>query len=113
MGEVLWQRRHPKEIAPTLNKLEPQKVKEPKRKNLMRIFVVLICSLGLVSGAHGAQQEENKQKRKQPQTVQHAPPCTTGAGAGPKKTSMGADRGKKRQTSLRAAEGSQGKTGKA
>src|SRR6266536_2313224 len=115
MGEVLWQRRHPKEIAPTLNKLEPQKVKEPKRKNLMRIFVVLICSLGLVSGAHGAQQEENKQKKKQPQTVQHAPPSTTGhatgAGAGPKKTSMGAYQGKKGQTSMGAYEGQKGKKG--
>src|SRR5437899_4403572 len=117
MGEVLWQRRHPKEIAPTLNKLEPQKVKEPKRKNLMRIFVVLICSLGLVSGAHGAQQEENKQKKKQPQTVQHAPPSTTGhatgAGAGPKKTSMGAYQGKKGQTSMGAYEGQKGKAGQA
>src|SRR6266571_4984449 len=115
MGEVLWQRRHPKEIAPTLNKLEPQKVKEPKRKNLMRIFVVLICSLGLVSGAHGAQQEENKQKKKQPQTVQHAPPSTTGhatgAGAGPKKTSMGAYQGKKGQTPMGAYEGQKGKKG--
>src|SRR2546422_909943 len=116
MGEVLWQRRHPKEIAPTLNKLEPQKVKALKRKNLMRIFVVLICSLGLVSGAHGAQQEENKQKKKQPQTVQHAPPSTTGhatgAGAGPKKTSMGAYEGKKGQTSMGAYEGQKGKVGK-
>src|SRR6266568_3543418 len=116
MGEVLWQRRHPKEIAPTLNKLEPQKVKEPKRKNLMRIFVVLICSLGLVSGAHGAQQEENKQKKKQPQTVQHAPPSTTGhatgAGAGPKKTSMGDYKGKKGQTSMGAYEGQKGKAAK-
>src|SRR5213080_1509632 len=113
MGEVLWQRRHPKEIAPTLNKLEPQKVKEPQRKNLMRIFVVLICSLGLVSGAHGAQQEENKQKKKQPQTVQHAPPSTTGhatgAGAGPKKTSMGAYQGKKGQTQMGAYEGQKSK----
>src|SRR5438128_11997952 len=111
MGEVLWQRRHPKEIATTLNKLEPQKVNEPKMKNLMRIFVVLICSLGLVSGAHGAQQEENKQKKKQPQTVQHAPPSTTGAGAGPKKTSMGAYQGKKGQTSMGAYEGQKGKKG--
>src|SRR5438128_410189 len=115
MGEVLWQRRHPKEIAPTLNKLEPRKVKALKRKNLMRIFVVLICSLGLVSGAHGAQQEENKQKKKQPQTVQHAPPSTTGhatgAGAGPKKTSMGAYEGKKGQTSMGAYEGQKGKKG--
>src|SRR6266542_3844129 len=81
----------------------------------MRIFVVLICSLGLVSGAHGAQQEENKQKKKQPQTVQHAPPSTTGhatgAGAGPKKTSMGAYQGKKGQTSMGAYEGQKGKKG--
>ena len=78
----------------------------------MRIFVVLICSLGLVSGAHGAQQEENKQKKKQPQTVQHAPPSTTGAGASPKKTSMGAYQGKKGQTSMGAYEGQAGKAAK-
>src|SRR6266498_589201 len=81
----------------------------------MRIFVVLVCSLGLVSVAYGAQQEENKQKKKQPQTVQHAPPSTTGhatgAGAGPKKTSMGAYQGKKGQTSIGAYEGQKGKKG--
>jgi hypothetical protein len=80
----------------------------------MRIFVVLICSLGLVGVAYAAQQEENKQqKKKQPQTVQHAPPSTTGrptgAGAGPKKTSMGAYQGKKGQTSMGAYEGQKGK----
>src|SRR6266498_2679848 len=81
----------------------------------MRIFVVLVCSLGLVSVAYGAQQEENKQKKKQPQTVQHAPPSSTGhatgAGAGPKKTSMGAYQGKKGQTSIGAYEGQKGKKG--
>jgi hypothetical protein len=82
----------------------------------MRIFVVLICSLGLVSVAYGAQQEQNKQqKKKQPQTVQHAPPPTTGhptgAGAGPKKTSMGAYQGKKGQTSGGAYQGQKGKKG--
>jgi len=82
----------------------------------MRIFVVLICSLALVSVAYGAQQEENKQKKKQAQTVQHAPPSTTGhatgAGAGPKKTSMGAYEGKKGQTSTRTYEGQTGKAAK-
>src|SRR4030095_463750 len=82
----------------------------------MRIFVVLICSLGLVSVAYGAQQEENKQqKKKQPQTVQHAPPSTkghpTGAGAGTKKTSMAAYEGKKGQTSAETYQGQKGKKG--
>jgi hypothetical protein len=45
----------------------------------MKIFVVLICSVALVNVAYGAQQEENKQKKKQPQTVQHAPRSTAGA----------------------------------
>src|SRR5438132_6039901 len=85
-------------------------------KKLMRIFVVLICSLGLVSVAYTAQPEENKsQKKKQPQTVQHAPPTTTGhatgAGASPKKTSMGAYEGKKGQTSTGAYQGQKGKQG--
>src|SRR5438128_2704730 len=85
-------------------------------KKLMRIFVVLICSLGLVSVAYTAQPEENKsQKKKQPQTVQHAPPTTTGhatgAGASPKKTSMGAYEGKKGQTSTGAYQGQKGKHG--
>jgi hypothetical protein len=85
-------------------------------KKLMRIFVVLICSLGLVSVAYTAQPEENKsQKKKQPQTVQHAPPSTTGhpagAGAGPKKTQMGAYEGKKGQTSMGAYQGQTSKKG--
>ena len=85
-------------------------------KKLMRIFVVLICSLGLVSVAYTAQPEQNKsQKKKQPQTVQHAPPTTTGhatgAGASPKKTSMGAYEGKKGQTSTGAYHGQKGKKG--
>jgi hypothetical protein len=86
----------------------------------MRIFVVLICSLALVSVAHGAQQEENKkQKKKQPQTVQHAPPSATrhptGPGAGPRKTSTAAyegQKGKKGQTSTGAYEGQRGKAAK-
>ncbi len=81
----------------------------------MKIFVVLICSLGLVSGAYGAQQEENKQKKKQPPTAQHAPRPTaghaTGAGAGPKKTSMGAYQGKKGQGSMGTYQGQKGKHG--
>src|SRR5437660_6101452 len=86
-------------------------------KKLMRIFVVLICSLGIVSVAYTAQPEENKsQKKKQPQTVQHAPPTTTGhatgAGASPKKTSMGAYEGKKGQTSTGTYQGQTGKAAK-
>ena len=76
----------------------------------MRIFVITLCSLALATGAYSAQQEENKQqKKKQPQAVQHAPRPTaghaTGAGAGPKKTSMGAYQGKKGQPSTEAYQG--------
>ena len=83
-------------------------------KKLMKIFVALICSLGLVSVAYSAQPEENKpQKKKQAPTAQHAPQPTTGhvtgAGAGPKKTSMGAYEGKKGQTSIGASQGQKGK----
>jgi hypothetical protein len=81
----------------------------------MKIFVVLICSLGLVSGAYCAQEKENKQKKKQPPTAQHAPRPTaghaTGAGAGPKKTSMGAYEGKKGQGSMGTYQGQKGKHG--
>src|SRR5206468_461185 len=85
-------------------------------KKLMKIFVALICSLGLVSVAYSAQPEENKpQKKKQAPTAQHAPQPTTGhvtgAGAGPKKTSMGAYEGKKGQTSMEAYQGQKGKKG--
>src|SRR5260370_21131357 len=49
-----------------------------RRKKLMRIFLVLICSLALACVAGGAQEEkkENKPapKKKQAQTVQHAGP---------------------------------------
>jgi hypothetical protein len=71
-------------------------------QNLMRIFVITICSLALATGAYSAQQEENKQqKKKQPQTVHHAPAATTahptghlsGTGANPKHTSMEAYHG--------------------
>ena len=83
-------------------------------KKLMKIFVALICSLGLVSVAYSAQPEENKpQKKKQAPTAQHAPQPTTGhvtgAGAGPKKTSMGAYEGKKGQASMGAYQGQKGK----
>ena len=83
-------------------------------KKLMKIFVALICSLGFVSVAYSAQPEENKpQKKKQAPTAQHAPQPTTGhvtgAGAGPKKTSMGAYEGKKGQTSMGASQGQKGK----
>jgi len=71
-------------------------------KNLMKIFVITICSLALATGAYSAQQEENKQqKKKQPQTMQHPPAATTahpaghpaGAGANPKHTSVEAYHG--------------------
>jgi hypothetical protein len=91
-------------------------------KNLMKIFVVLICSLGLVTVAFSAQPEENKQKKKQPPAAQHRPPPTMGhapgAGTGPKKgqgqgqTSMGTyqgQKGRKGQTSMGPYEGQQGK----
>src|SRR6267378_4199918 len=83
----------------------------------MRIFVVLICSLGLVSVAYGAQQEQNKQqKKKQPQPAQHAPQHATGhptgAGAGPKKTSTAGYQGQKSQTSMGAYQGQTGKPAK-
>ena len=43
----------------------------------MRIFVITICSLALATGAYSAQPEENQQqKKKQPQTVHHAPAAT-------------------------------------
>src|SRR5437867_8433350 len=88
----------------------------PKEK-LMRIFVVLICSLALVCVAYGAQPEEGKpQKKKQAQTAQHGAPPTghpTGAGAGGKKTSMGGyqAKGKKGQAPMEAYRGETGKKG--
>ena len=78
----------------------------------MRIFVITICSLALASGAYSAQQEENKQKKKQPQTVQHAPAAyPVGAGPGPKKTSTGAYEGKKGQAHMGPYEGQKNKKG--
>src|SRR6266404_4091205 len=82
----------------------------------MRIFVITICSLALATGAYSAEPEQNKQqKKKQPQRVQHAPAATaghqTGAGAGPKKTSICAYQGKKGQTQMGAYEGQKGKKG--
>ena len=84
----------------------------------MRIFVVLICSLGLVSVAYGAQEEQNKQqKKKQPQAAQHAPQHATGhptgAGAGPKKPSTAGYQGQKSQTSMGGYQGQKGKKGQA
>src|SRR6266446_5574199 len=84
----------------------------------MRIFFVLICNLALACVAYSAQQEENKpQKKKQAQPAHQTAPPTghpTGAGAGSKKTSMGAyegQKGKKGQTSMGAYEGQKGKKG--
>src|SRR5438093_12954062 len=85
-------------------------------KKLMKIFVALSCSHGHGSVAYSAQPEENKpQEKKQAPTAQHAPQPTTGyvtgAGTGPKKTSMGAYEGKKGQTSMGASQGQKGKKG--
>jgi hypothetical protein len=104
-------------------------------KKLMKIFVVLICSLGLVTVAYSEQPEQNKQKKKQPPAAQHGPPPTMGhaqgAGAGPKRTSTRpyeakkgqgqgqtmrtyqGQKGKKGQTSMGPYEGQQGKKGQA
>jgi hypothetical protein len=89
-------------------------------KKLMKIFVVLICSLGLVTVAYSAQPQENKpQKKKQPPAAQHGPQPAVGhapgAGAGPKKPSTGAYQAKKGQgqTSMRTSQGQQGKKGQA
>src|SRR5207247_9009991 len=83
-------------------------------KKLMKRFVALICSVALLTVAYSAQTEENKpQKKKQAPTAQHAPQPTTGhvtgAGAGPKKTSVGAYEGKKGQTSMGAYQGQKGR----
>jgi hypothetical protein len=68
----------------------------------MRIFVITVCSLALATGAYSAQPEQNQQqKKKQPQTVRHAPAATTarptghpsGAGVNPKHTSVQAYHG--------------------
>src|SRR6266853_2028762 len=89
-------------------------------KNLMRIFVVLICSLGLVTVGYSAQPEQSKQKKKQPPAAQHGRPPAAGhapaAGASPKRTSTGAYQAKKGQgqgqTSMGMHQGKQGKPGK-
>jgi len=100
-------------------------------RNLMKIFVVLICSIGLATVAY-AQPEQNKQKKKQPPAAQHAPPRTMGhapgAGTGPRGTSTGAyqpkkgqgqasmyqgQKGKKSQTSMGPSQGQQRKKGQA
>jgi hypothetical protein len=88
-------------------------------KKLMKIFVVLICSLGLVTVAYSARPEENKQKKKQPPATQHAPPPTMGhapgGGAGPKRTSTASYEAKKGQgqgqTSMGRYQGQKGKAG--
>src|SRR5947207_3121119 len=87
-------------------------------KNLMRIFVVLICSLGLVTVGYSAQPEQSKQKKKQPPAAQHGRPPAAGhapaAGAGPKRTSTGAYQAKKGQghgqTSMGTHQGKKGQT---
>jgi hypothetical protein len=78
--------RHPKDIAPTLNKSGYGGVQRSRKKKRMRIFLVLICSLALACVAGGAQEEkkENKPapKKKQAQTVQHAEPHGGSPGGG-------------------------------
>jgi Putative peptidoglycan binding domain len=71
-----------------------------KGKNVMRILVVLICSLALVSVAVGAKKEEKKsQPKKQAQTAQRGaqPTRTTGGGASGKKASTATHQGQNRQ----------------
>src|ERR1700758_4626953 len=81
---------------------------------VMRTFVVVICSLALVSVGY-AQREENKpqKKKQQPQTVQHAAPATTGhptgARAGAKKPSTAGYQPQKGQGQMGANQGQKGK----
>src|SRR5213593_2013736 len=87
-------------------------------KKLMKIFVALICSLGLVSVAYSAQPEENKpQKKKQAATAQHAPQPTTGhvtgAGGGSTKAAAAPQPGEEGQAARRPRQGQQGKEGQA
>ena len=94
-------------------------------KKLMKTFVVLICSLGLVTVAYSAQPEQNKQKKKQPPAAQHGPPPTMGhapgAGAAHKGQGQGQppmgmhqrQQGKRDQTSMGRYEGQQGKKNQA
>src|SRR4030095_14778269 len=112
--------------------MQTSKGLKAKEKNVMRILVVLICSLALVSVAVGAKKEEKKsQPKKQAQTTQHAPQATghaaRGGGAGSKKTPMAthqvqnnrngraaiattnAQKGKRNETSTAANQGQKGK----
>jgi hypothetical protein len=63
--------------------MQTSKGLKAKGKNVMRILVVLICSLALVSVAVGAKKQEKKsQPKKQAQTAQHAAQPTQAAGRG-------------------------------
>jgi hypothetical protein len=69
--------RHPSDLAPTLNKKGHGRVQQPRKKKVMRIFLVLICSLALacVAGAQ-EQNQPNKpgQKKKATQVRQVSQP---------------------------------------
>jgi hypothetical protein len=80
--------------------MQTSKGLKAKGKNVMRILVVLICSLALVSVAVGAKKEEKKsQPKKQAQTAQRAaqPTRATGGGASGKKASTATLQGQNSQ----------------
>lgn len=110
--------------------MQTSKGLKAKEKNVMRILVVLICSLALVSVAVGAKKEEKKsQPKKQAQTAQRAaqPAHAAGGGASGKKASTAthqvqnnrngraaiaasnAQKGKKNETSTAVNQGQKGK----
>jgi Putative peptidoglycan binding domain len=88
---------------------------KPKRKNVMRTLVVLICSLALVSLAYGAQKEEQKaQQKKQAQTAQRAAQPTQAAGrrASGKKASTATHQDQNRRNAHTAAAANDRQKGK-
>jgi Putative peptidoglycan binding domain len=97
--------------------MQTSKGLKAKEKNVMRILVVLICSLALVSVAVGAKKEEKKsQPKKQAQTTQHATQATghaaRGGGAGSKKTPTATSGGQKARTGQTSTAVYQGQKGK-
>jgi hypothetical protein len=106
---------HPKDIAPTLNKKRRGGVQQPRRKKLMRIFLVLICSLALACVA-GAQEEKkpNKQapKKKPAQAGQVSQPPGHAAGK-PTTTGKPATTGKPTGVGKAKATGKPAEVGKA
>ena len=82
-------------------------------KKLMRILVVLLCSLGLVSVAIGAKKEDKKsQPKKQAQTTQHSTQATgnrAGGGVNKRTPTSTGQKARTGQTSNAAYEGQKGK----